>query len=137
MSDFKVVRYSEAFKRQVVRELEDGTLASMEAARRRYDIRGTGTIRKWLARFGRNDLMAKVVRVQRPEERDQVKLMEKKIRELEHALAVTRMREILMEGYFGALCEEVGVDPEAQKKKLDGKPSTMHESRGGGKGGSR
>lgn len=120
MNERKVVRYSEAFKLQVVRDLEDGTFASIEEARRRYGIAGTITVQRWLRRHGRNDLNAKVVRVEKPGEQDQLKAMARKIRDLEHALAETRMRELLAEGHFHALCEQVGVEPEAQKKKRPG-----------------
>lgn len=123
MNERKVVRYSEAFKLQVVRELEDGTFASIEQARQRYGIAGTITVQRWLQRHGRNDLNAKVVRVEKPGEQDQLKAMKQKIRELEHALAETRMRELLSEGHFHALCEQIGVEPDAQKKKLHGTPS--------------
>ena len=37
----KVVRYSEAFKLQVIKELEDGTLESIDEARRVYEIGGS------------------------------------------------------------------------------------------------
>ena len=47
-----MVRYSEAFKLRVVRELEQGKLTSILEAQRRYGIRGSNTIRGWLKKFG-------------------------------------------------------------------------------------
>ncbi len=38
------IRYSEAFKQQVLCELEEGKLESIEQARRVYGIRGGGTM---------------------------------------------------------------------------------------------
>ena len=64
----RVVRYSEAFKMQLIQELESGKLDSIEHARRSYGITGTTTIQKWLKKYGRNDLRAKVVRVEKPDE---------------------------------------------------------------------
>lgn len=120
MNERKVVRYSEAFKLQVVRELEDGTFRTVEEARQRYGIAGSMTVQRWLRRLGRDDLNAKVVRVEKPGERDQFKAMQRKIRDLEHALAETRMRELISEGHYKALCDQIGVEPEEQKKKLRG-----------------
>ncbi len=42
-----VIRYSEAFKLQVVRELEEGKLKSVNAAQEAYGIRGSMTVGKW------------------------------------------------------------------------------------------
>ena len=43
------VRYSEAFKMQLVRELEAGGL-NFRQMMRKYDIRGYGTLQRWVAR---------------------------------------------------------------------------------------
>lgn len=124
MSQRTVVRYSLAFKRQVVAELESGRFASLEAARLHYGIGGAATLGAWVRRLGRNDLAPKVVRVEKPGERDQLKAMAARIRDLEHALAETQMQALLAEGHFRALCEQCGIeDPEAQKKKRHGRPS--------------
>lgn len=124
MIERKVVRYSEAFKLQVVRQLEDGTFSSIEQARRRYGITGTRTVQGWLVRYGRNDLKAKVVRVEKPGEQDQLRMMAQRIRQLEHALAESHMRELLAQGHYHTLCEQMGVEPEGQKKKQPGGPSS-------------
>jgi|AMFO01.1.fsa_nt_gi Transposase and inactivated derivatives len=44
------VRYSEAFKVQVVREYEQG--ASISSLRRKYGIGGSMTIKRWIERYG-------------------------------------------------------------------------------------
>jgi transposase-like protein len=131
----KVVRYSEAFKRQVVSDIADGTFRSVDEARVRYGIRGMETVRRWIKRYGREDLLPKVVRVEKPGEKDELKAMARRIRDLESALAETRMRELLAEGHFDALCRQQGLDPEAEKKKLLGTLSSSREARGRGKGG--
>lgn len=117
------VSYSESFKLQVISELESGRLPSLEAARRVYGIGGATTIHKWLNKYGRNDLRAKVIRVETPKQRDEVKALKKKIRQLEEALAQTQIDKLISESQFEVLCEDVGVDPDEFKKKVDARPS--------------
>lgn len=119
-----VVRYSEAFKRTVVAGLESGRLRSVEEARRRYGIRGAETVRRWLGKYGKNDLLAKVVRVETVDERDELKRLRGQVRELEQALARTRVRELLNEAWVEIACERMGeADVEAFKKKHEGELS--------------
>ena len=117
------VSYSEAFKIQVISELESGKLPSLEAARRAYGIGGSATIHKWLAKYGRNDLRAKVIRVETPKQRDEVKKLKQQVRQLEHALAQTQVENLISESLYEVLCEDVGVDPDEFKKKVDARPS--------------
>lgn len=113
-----VCRYSEAFKLHVVRELETGKLPSISAAQERYGIAGNGTIPGWVKRYGRSDLMPRRVRIEMPEEKDQLKAMKKRIRELEKALADAHVQQVLAQAYFEVLCEEAGItDVEEYKKK--------------------
>jgi transposase len=114
----RVLRYSEAFKRQVVEELETGVVSSVNEAQRRYGIRGSLTVRRWVRRLGRNHLLAKVVRVETPDEKREIEELRRQVRDLEHALAQTRMKELLAEAQFEILCQQQGiVDVEGQKKK--------------------
>ena len=117
------VSYSEAFKIQVISELESGRLPSLEAARRVYGIGGSATIQKWLTKYGRNDLRAKVIRVETPKQRDEVKKLKQQVRQLEHALAQTQVENLISESLYEVLCEDVGVDPAEFKKKVDARPS--------------
>ena len=55
----QIVRHSEAFKLQVVSELESGALGSMQAARQRYGIRGGGTGQGWLKKYGGDHLRSR------------------------------------------------------------------------------
>ena len=63
------IRYSEAFKLQVISELENGKWANYEQARRAYCINGTYTIQRWQKKYGRNDLIRRQVRVESPNEK--------------------------------------------------------------------
>lgn len=116
------VRYSQAFKRKVVEELENGRLSSQREARQRYGIGGAGTIPRWLRQYGRNDLVSRVVRVESMKERDQIKELKHRVKVLEKALADAKAGEVLNQAYYEIVCEQMGVeDPERLKKKLDGK----------------
>lgn len=115
----QVVRYSEAFKLQVVSELESGALGTFNEARGRYGIRGGSTVQGWLRKYGKDHLRSKVIRVQTPKDRDQVKALKQRIKELEKALADTQVKAVLNEAYYEIVCEDHGItDPEEHKKKL-------------------
>lgn len=118
-----VVRYSQAFKQQVVQEIEEGRW-SLREARRVYGIKGAHTINLWIKRMGKLELLPKQVRVEKPDEKDQIKELERKIRELKDALAETQVRCIVAEVRFDIVCKEQGLDPEEVKKKLQEKPSS-------------
>lgn len=122
-SDQINVRYSEAFKMQVINDLESGKLSSIEAARRAYDIGGGSTIQQWLTKYGRNDLRGKVIRVETPKQKDEVKKLKKQIRQLEEALAQTQIDKLISESRYEVLCEDVGVNPAEYKKKAGTRPS--------------
>lgn len=62
----RTIRYSEAFKQQVLRELGEGKFPSVQAAARAYGIRGSSTLQRWMGRYGRTDLLQKVIRVETP-----------------------------------------------------------------------
>lgn len=111
------VRYSESFKMQVISELESGKLDNMAHARRHYGIGGSLTINGWLKKYGRNDLMPKVVRVEKPGEADQTKELKDQIKQLKEVLADTHVDGLLYKAHFEILCEEMGLDPDEYKKK--------------------
>lgn len=115
----RVVRYSETFKRHVVAELESGVLRSPTEAAHRHGIGNAVTVIRWVRAYGRAEILARCIRVEKPGERDLIKSLEKRIRNLEGALAETQMRALLNESYFDVLCEQEGIDPGEQKKKLD------------------
>lgn len=116
----EVVRYSEAFKVQVVSELESGKFKCIFEARKRYDIRGCGTIENWISRYGKNHLLNKVVVVQTTEERDQLKAMKKEIHELKAALGDAYLDLRLEKAWVEIACECAGIDDIAAfKKKAD------------------
>ena len=57
------MRYSEAFKQQVLRELGEGKHESVTAALRAYGIGGSSTIQRGMRRYGREDFLGKLILV--------------------------------------------------------------------------
>ena len=112
-----ILRYSEAFKRQVVDELERGKHSSIEKVRRVYGIRGSMTVWGWVRKYGREDLLPKRVRIETLKEQDELKAARKRIRELEAAVADAHIDHCLEKAYFHVACDRMGVDPDDFKKK--------------------
>ena len=110
-------RYSEAFKQQVVTEIESGRFGSAHEAAEAYGIRGHATVANWLREAGRGELLRKVVRVEKPGEPGEVRRLKERVRRLEAALADSHMDRALDQSFFEILCEEQGIDAGAFKKK--------------------
>lgn len=127
----KVVRYSNCFKRHVVQELESGRFDSIYQAKAHYGIKGAETIKSWLGRFGRGDLCAKVVRVEKPDEKDRIKELQKQVKQLKQALGQSQLERIVGDEFLAMACERMGIDVEEFKKKADTKLFTDVESTGG------
>jgi len=123
MKQNEAVRYSEAFKQQVISELEAGKFSGAFAAARAYGIRGRGTINGWLRKYGRGDLMPRRVTITTMAEKDEAKALKQRVRELEKALADTHMKELLGEAYLEIACQRLGLDVEEFKKKAAMTPS--------------
>ena len=121
MQERIIRRYSEAFKRAVISDLENGRFGSVTEAMGYYEIKGQTTVRKWLARYGKNNLMAKVVRVEKPDEADRVQALKRQVKQLEQALGQTQAQNLLNAEYLKLACERLGEAPESFKRKCDGK----------------
>jgi transposase-like protein len=91
-----VIRYSPAFKRKIVEEIESGKFTVGEV-RRIYDIKGSDTIERWLKKFGREHLLSRVIRVEMRDEKDKLKDLERQKRELESALAQAHLKILSLE----------------------------------------
>jgi len=112
-----ILQYSEAFKRQVVKELEDGKFATISAASRAYGIRGGSTISQWIRKYGNEGILPKKVRVETLKERDELKEARKRIRQLESALSDAHIDNSLGDSYLKIACERLGIDVSDFKKK--------------------
>jgi transposase-like protein len=117
------LRYSEAFKMAVVREVEEGDLP-FEHVRRKYGILATETVPKWVRKYG-NGSRGKRIRVEKPEEIDELKRLRQRVRLLERSLADSNIELALERQYTRLACERAGIrDVSEFKKKAGGKPPT-------------
>jgi len=116
----RVIRYSEAFKQKVVKEVEEGKWRNCLEARKVYDIRGGATILKWQERYGKNKNIGRVVRVETKGEREHIKELEKEKRLLESALASAQVKLVAYESLFKCAKDIYGID---LKKNSGGKVS--------------
>ena len=113
------IRYSEAFKMEVVRELEVGGLA-FDAMALKYDIGGKTTIARWVRQYG-NGSRGKVIRVEKPGEINELKRLTERVRKLESALADANIDAALERAYTRLACQRAGITDVAEfKKKADG-----------------
>ncbi len=119
-----IYRYSTAFKRQVVDDIESGRFATISMAREHYGIGGEGTIGYWIKRFGRNELLHKVVRVEKPNEKDQIRDLKQQVKKLQQLLGQKDAEKALADEFLIMACEELGIDIEEFKKKEGSRVST-------------
>jgi len=110
----KVIRYSNSFRRQIVKEIEEGL--SIYTVQRRYGIGGGSTIQRWIKKFGKGHLINKIVRVETMEEKDRVKQLEEEIKKLKGALADSLMAQRCLE----VLIEQANKEYKTDLKKTFG-----------------
>lgn len=125
----KIYRYSEAFKQQVISDIESGRFRSANEAKEAYGIGGTRTVHNWIRAYGRGELLKKVVRVEKPGEPSELKRMKERIRDLESALSDAYIEKLLAESGLEILCERTNTDIEAFKKKHVGKELSERKRR--------
>ncbi len=112
----RFVRYSQAFRRQVVQDIENGRF-TIHGASQRYGI-AYGAVQYWLRREGKKHLLGKVVRVETVDERDRIKQLEQEKQALESALAQTQLKLLAMEKLIEVAEEHYKIDI----KKNSGQP---------------
>lgn len=119
-----VIRYSESFKLQIIREIEEGKFENCHAAAQAYGIRGTNTVPRWVSTYGREHLKKRLIRVETTKDRDERERLKKRLSELESALSDATLDLRLEREYVKLACRQAGIeDVEAFKKKADGRPS--------------
>ena len=116
------IRYSEAFKMAAVRELEEGDLP-FEHVRRKYGILGSATVQKWVRKYGHGRRGIRI-RVEKPEEINELQRLKERVRRLESALADANIDLALERAYTELACERVGLEVEEFKKKAAGQLRT-------------
>lgn len=120
MAGYRLYQYSDCFKRQVVEDLESGRFESIGQARVHYGIGGVSTISRWLRKYGRSHLQAKVVRVEKPGEADRIRQLQREVAELQKALGRTQAQNLLNAEFLKIACGKLGEDVDSFKKKHDG-----------------
>ena len=120
------IRYSEAFKVEVVRELEREGLP-FDQVRRKYGIGGSWTVQRWVYKYG-NGSRGKVIRVERPEEINEKEQLKRRVRALEGALADANIDLALERQYTRLACERAGIRDVAEFKKKAGGPRPTEPS---------
>jgi transposase-like protein len=113
-----IKRYSEAFRRQVVSEYEDGS--SVSALQKKYGITGNETIQKWVKKYSNQGLRTGLIRIQTVEEACRVKALEQQVAELERALARTTLEKLRLE----SMVEELQLLHGEEEVKKNGAPSS-------------
>lgn len=107
-----------------VRELEGQDLP-FEEIRRKYGIKGTVTVQNWVRKYG-NGSRGKMIRVEKPEEINELKRLKERVRRLESALADANIDLALERAYTELACERAGLEVEEFKKKAAGQLRTKH-----------
>ena len=119
----QAIRYSEAFKMEVVGEMErQGRNCSQ--IRQKYGIGGRGTVESWARKYG-HGLLGKVIYVKTLKDIDELKKLKERVKRLESLLADTNLDLALERQYTRLACERAGIgDVEEFKKKAGGKRRT-------------
>lgn len=118
-SSRKTVRYSESFKLEVIQKMESEGLSATGAARR-YEIKGSRTIKNWLKAYGKNHLITKKVLVMSTKETDALKRLKKENEELRKLVVKLQLDSLTNEALADIACEELKIDKETLKKKVSG-----------------
>lgn len=118
----KVIRYSNAFKMQAVREVEAGQNCAF-AVGRKYDIKGSGTVMRWLRQFG-SGKHGRIIRVEKPDEISEAARLRTQLRQAKEALADAHMELALERAFLAVACEQMDQTVEGFKKKHAGRPRT-------------
>ena len=109
------IRYSEAFKMALVRELEEEG-KPFEVVRRKYGVGGAGLLQQWARKYGHGDL-GKVIRVEKPNEVNEREQMKRRIQALETALADVHLDLAIERAYTQIACERAGIEDVGEFKK--------------------
>jgi transposase len=104
-----LVRYSPAFRLQVVDEIESGRRSLMEATRH-YGIGSYHTVEQWIKKLGKNHLIRKVVRVETIDDRDRYKELQAEKKRLESALAQSQLKVMALEELIKVAEDEYKID---------------------------
>jgi transposase-like protein len=112
------IRYSQSFKMQCVREVEAGKACAF-AVGRKYQIKGAGTVMRWVRQMG-SGRYGKIIRVEKAHEVNETAQLRSELRRVKEALADTHLELALEQAFLVVACEELDQSLEAFKKKHAG-----------------
>ena len=120
--------YSEAFKRKVVIEIENGIL-SKDGAKYRYGISGNSLVLDWCRKYGRLGHSLTQTRMVMPKKisEDERSQLERRVKDLERALREATMRVEVYEALLEVAKEKTGIDI---KKNFGTKPFSKSDGFG-------
>jgi len=118
----KVIRYSQAFKMQAVQEVESGDLCA-QAVERKYNIRGRGTVIRWVRQLG-SGKYGKIIRVEKADEVNEAARLRMELRRTKEVIADMHMELALEKAFLVVACEQLDQSVEGFKKKHAGRPRT-------------
>jgi transposase-like protein len=113
-----VIRYSEAFKLRLVEDIGNGKYKSPGEVRRRNGIRGGPTVKGWIKRYGREDLLPKRIKAETMNGIDELKATKRRIREPGAALADSRTDYFHGRAFLDIAREDFGVGRDELKKNV-------------------
>ena len=117
-------RYSESFKKNIVRQVESGKLTK-DGAKYKYNIGGKSTVLNWCRKYGKSTIFVKS-RYNMAKDKTADIAYKKRIKELESALSASKLRSTYLECVLEAIEEEYGVTlgkklPELQSPSVNKK----------------
>lgn len=112
------LRYSESFKQEVVRHIQQ-TGEGLEKARLRLGIGGKQTIPRWIKKYGDPRLMSTKIVVMKVNEKTEQEQQAARIKELEKALVNLQLKHLEAEAFLAVACDRLGEDQESFKKKVE------------------
>lgn len=105
-------RYSEAFKLQVLSDIEGGHMTPAEAVRK-YGLSHCSMINYWSKRYCKPHLLRKVVRIEMPTEPSQndiIKQLKAEKQKLESALAQSQLKVMALESLIEVAEDHYQID---------------------------
>lgn len=120
--------YSEAFKRQVVQEYEQG--ASATELRLKYDIRGNSTLQRWIQRYGRKPYREGAVYVQTAADRQRLHQLEERLSSLQKLVAELTLENRMLRASLEVQEGKRGVETKAKKRERQKEGERQQKGKG-------
>lgn len=102
------IGYSEAFKRQVVREVVSG-VSTKDGAKRKYNIGGKTTVLSWCRKYGSHEELGVKVKIMTQREEDENTVLKRRIKELEKSLEDSHFKNEVLETLIDVAEQEFDV----------------------------